>query len=71
MDDRAMAYHHTISDFHRTVRIHMNDRPVLDIRLFSNTMNRAVSLMKESGINVDFNKKEEDDCIEYIIRIPL
>ena len=49
----------------------MNDRPVLDIRLFSNTMNRAVSLMKESGINVDFNKKEEDDCIEYIIRIPL
>lgn len=47
-------------------------RPIFkDIRLFSNTMNRAVSLMKESGINVDFNKKEEDDCIEYIIRIPL
>ena len=50
----------------------MKKRPIIkDIRLFANTVNRAVSLMKESGLDVDVNKTEHDNCIEYVIRIPI
>lgn len=41
-----------------------------DIRLFVNTINKAVEMMKAAGINADSQKRQEEDYIEYIVRIP-
>lgn len=41
-----------------------------DIRLFVNTINKAVEMMKAAGINADSTKKQEEDYIEYVVRIP-
>lgn len=40
-----------------------------DLRIFSNTINRAVDLMKQSGIKANCEKVDRDDCIVYIVRI--
>ena len=44
---------------------------VKDVRLFFNTINRAISVMNESGIQASTQRVEKDDCIEYIVRIPI
>ena len=41
-----------------------------DIRLFINTVNKAVDFMKKSGIDVTTQQKDVGDDIEYYIRIP-
>ncbi len=41
-----------------------------DIKIFINTINHAVSVMKKSGIKANAVEKEEKDYIEYIITIP-
>lgn len=41
-----------------------------DIRLFVNTINKAVETMKAAGINADSKKIKENGYIEYIVRIP-
>lgn len=41
-----------------------------DVRLFVNTINKAVEMMKAAGINADSKKIQQDDFIEYIVRIP-
>ncbi len=41
-----------------------------DVRLFINTLNKAVEMMKAAGINADSHKIQEDGYIEYIVRIP-
>ena len=41
-----------------------------DIRLFVNTINKAIEMMKAAGINADSTKKQDGDYIEYIVRIP-
>ena len=41
-----------------------------DVRLFVNTLNKAVEMMKAAGINADSQKIQEEDYIEYIVRIP-
>lgn len=42
-----------------------------DVRLFVNTINRAIETMKEAGIRADSVKNQTDDYIEYIVRIPV
>lgn len=44
---------------------------VKDVRIFLNTVNRAISVMKQSGIPASTQKIEREDCIEYIVTIPL
>ena len=44
---------------------------VKDVRLFFNTINKAISVMKESGIPASAQKIEKEDCIEYIVKIPM
>lgn len=45
--------------------------PVIkDIRIFVNTINKAVSLMQSAGVPAVCNKNEGDDFIEYTIQIP-
>ena len=43
---------------------------VRDVRIFVNTINRAVQMMTASGIPATAEKKEEEAYIEYVVRIP-
>ena len=44
---------------------------VKDVRIFLNTINKAIDTMKNAGIPAEAVKKEEDGCIEYLVRIPV
>ncbi len=41
-----------------------------DVRIFSNTIKQAVDIMKKSGVEAEALKTENDDFIEYTIKIP-
>ena len=41
-----------------------------DVRIFVNTVNRAIETMKASGINAVSNKTETDEYIEFTVKIP-
>jgi len=43
---------------------------VKDVRLFINTLSRAVDTMRRSGLDARAAKNESDDYIEYVITIP-
>lgn len=43
---------------------------IKDMRIFMNTISRAVSTMKLAGINVDTVQEENDEFISYIMKIP-
>ncbi len=45
-------------------------RTFKDIRIFSNTIKKAVDLMNRSGVNAVTNRRENDEYIEYTIKIP-
>ena len=52
-------------------RVKGNSKAVIkDIRIFLNTINRAIDTMRLSGINAQSNKTDTEDFIEYTIRIP-
>ncbi len=42
-----------------------------DVRLFLNTVNKAIETMILAGVHVVTSKQEEDEYIEYRVRIPL
>jgi len=42
-----------------------------DVRLFVNTINKAVETMKMAGVPADSRKTQNDEYIEYVIRIPV
>lgn len=46
-------------------------RAFSDIRLFVNTINKAVETMQAAGISADSSKTQNDEYIEYKIRIPI
>ncbi|MFW6022837.1 MAG: nucleoid occlusion protein [Halanaerobiaceae bacterium] len=41
-----------------------------DLRVFINTLNNSINEMKKAGLKVDVKKKEEDEFVEYKIRLP-
>jgi len=43
---------------------------VKDMRIFMNTVGKAVDLMRASGIPVDMDKRENDCHVEFILKIP-
>jgi len=43
---------------------------VKDVRIFINTINKAVDVMKSAGINAQTEKRETESHIEYVVRIP-
>ena len=45
-------------------------RMLRDVRIFSNTIRQAVDMMKKSGIAAETEKRENEDFIEYTIKIP-
>lgn len=44
---------------------------VKDVRIFVNTINRAISLMKNAGIPAESEETRAGDFIEYRVRIPV
>ena len=42
-----------------------------DVRLFVNTLNKAVEMMKAAGIEADSQRIQNEDYIEYIVKIPM
>ncbi len=42
-----------------------------DVRLFVNTLNKAVEMMKAAGIAANSERIQKDDYIEYIVKIPV
>ena len=44
---------------------------IKDVRLFINTINKALDTMKRAGIKVEAEKKQDDEFIEYVVRIPI
>lgn len=43
---------------------------VRDVRIFVNTINRAIHVMTESGVPATTQTREDDNYIEYVVRIP-
>jgi ParB family chromosome partitioning protein len=43
---------------------------VIHLRMFVNSINKAVDMVKKAGVNVETTKTEKDECIEYLIKIP-
>lgn len=43
---------------------------VKDIRIFTNTIHRAIETMKDAGIAAYTEKVEHEDYLEYVVRIP-
>ena len=43
---------------------------IRDVRIFFNTVNHALSIMRRGGIPAESTQREEDDYIEYVVRIP-
>ena len=41
-----------------------------DIRIFINTLDHAVEMMQDAGINAEVRKNREKEFTEYIVRIP-
>lgn len=42
---------------------------IKDIRLFYNTLDRAIDTIEKAGINVAKEKRESDDAVEFVIKI--
>lgn len=46
-------------------------RPLVkDVRVFFNTVNHALDIMRRGGIPAESRRREEDGYIEYVVRIP-
>ena len=43
---------------------------VRDVRIFANTIQKAILLMRQSGIEAESTKREGENFIEYTVRIP-
>ena len=79
---RIITENLNVKQSERLVGIYLNSTPkpsrfkgnskavIKDIRIFLNTINRAIDTMRLSGINAQSNKTDTEDFIEYTIRIP-
>ena len=43
---------------------------IKDIRIFTNTINKAVKIIQSAGVKADYNTQEDDDFIHYQISVP-
>ena len=44
---------------------------VKDVRVFLNTINKAIDTMISAGIPAEATRREENGCIEYLVKIPI
>ncbi len=61
-----------LNDCSETVQKHqgINKAVIKDVRIFVNTINKAIDTMRLAGIDAQSNKTDTDNFIEYTIRIP-
>ncbi len=52
-------------------RIRKGSAVFKDLRLFMNTVNKAVETMQIAGVNVNVDKQQSEEYLDYHIRIPL
>ena len=63
------AYIDSLTD--KKVKGHKNIVKIFkDVRIFVNTVNKALNTMKEAGLPAESNKTETEDYIEFFVRIP-
>lgn len=43
---------------------------IVELRMFLNTVNKAIDVVKRAGVPISTQKKDRGDCIEYVIKIP-
>ena len=79
---RIITENLNVKQSERLVGIYLNSTPkstqakgnskavIKDIRIFLNTINRAIDMMRLSGINAESDKTDTENFIEYTIRIP-
>ena len=77
--ERLSREHWTVARTEREVeaRLHPAAAPkqrvvplVRDVRLFFNTVEKAVDTMRRSGVLADASRRETDAYFEYVVRIP-
>ncbi|MCD8106759.1 MAG: ParB/RepB/Spo0J family partition protein [Oscillospiraceae bacterium] len=52
-------------------RIRKGSAVLKDVRLFMNTVNKAVETMQIAGVDVNVDKRQSEEYLDYYIRIPL
>jgi len=45
-------------------------KSIKDVRIFVNTIKQAVEMMRKAGINARAAKRDNEEYVEFIIRIP-
>lgn len=76
--DRMIGEHMTVARSERLVEEMLAGRMrrraaqplVKDVRVFFNTVNHALDIMRRGGISASSQRREEADFIEYVVRIP-
>ena len=63
-------YISSLLDNKKVQPLHDKKIVVKDVRIFVNTISRAVDTMRMSGIDAVSNKEETEDYIEYTVKIP-
>lgn len=76
---KAAKYSMTVAQTEQLVNTYLTSdhepkhRPrmiIKDVRIFMNTINKALETMKLSGVNAAVLKKESEEYIEYTVKIP-
>lgn len=71
--------HLTVAETEKAVELLLKDKKpkkprkkamVRDVRIFVNTVDRAISLMKSAGIAASMRRTDGEEYIEYVVRIP-
>ncbi len=50
--------------------LHKRSAVFKDVRIFINTIDKAIEIMQAAGVAANSHKKKEDGYIEYVVRIP-
>ena len=55
----------------RTKSCRRPSKPLIrDVRVFFNTVNHALDIMRRGGIDAQSQRRDGEDYIEYVVRIP-
>ena len=59
-----------LKDDEKRASYHKRAAMLKDVRLFFNSVNKAIDVMRLAGVNADAKRIDHEDYIEYIIKIP-
>lgn len=75
--DRMIEERMTVARSERMIEELLNRRErrpaqplIKDVRVFFNTINHALDIMRRGGISASSQRRDEADYIEYVVRIP-